>query len=309
MSAVNEALARRLRQFDRFLPIARNSPPQRRQPLPSAAYRAETAAPASLAAQPDLDRELARLNRDEIPENTALLGICDDGLPFLLDLSNPAPGALLLTGDPGSGKTALLHALLASLVHLNTPRQAVFNLIAVQPDEYSNLESQPQCRRSHPVEHPEAPGLIEELKGIVEDRKRTGPQDPAILLVIDDLASLLSFLDEPAYNSLYWLIRHGPRYKVWTLAALSSTQVREVEPRFLTAFRTRLFGHVQDERLAQRLAGGDRLSTRRLQMGKQCLIPYGEGWLRFWIWSLDRPRPQAERDDDYGPDGLEGDVL
>lgn len=309
MSAVNNVLARRLRQLDHFIPPLRYSRPLRRQFPLSAAYSAQTDTPLppTLTTQPDLDSELARLNRASIPKKCALLGICDDGLPFLLDFSNPAPGALLLISDPGSGKTALLRSLLTSLKDLNTPQQAVFDLIAVQPDEFTDLESQPYCRHACPVEHPEAPSLIHELRGIVEERKHTGPRNPSVLLAIDDLASLLSFLDEPTYSSLYWLIRHGPRYQVWTLATLSSRQVREVEARFLTAFRTRLFGHMQDERLAHHLSGGEKLSTRQLEKGKHCLIPYGDAWLRFWICSLDHPLPQAERDR-YEPDNLKGDA-
>jgi len=294
MSNLNEALARRLKPLDHFLPAARGYQRLRRQPPPSLTYEPEAAAIPPQTSQPELDQIINGLNLAEIPECCALIGACDDGLPFLLDFSNPAPGALLLTGDPGSGKTALLNSLLVSLVRLNSPEQIVVNLIAVQPEEYTSLENQPHCRHSFPVEHPGIRGLIEELVRAVEMRKRTGPQDPAFLLVIDDLAALLPFLDEPAFNNLYWLVRHGPRYKLWTLAALPAGQVSQVEPRYLSAFRTCLFGHMQDERLAKKLASSDALWTRRLHKGQQFLAPYGGAWLRFWLCALKESPSQAQ---------------
>ncbi len=142
-----------------------------------------------------------------------------------------------------------------------------------------------------PVEEPAVADLIAGLVETVEARKRNGPQDPAMILAIDDLAGLLPFLDEQTYDRLYWLIRHGPRYQVWTLATLSAGQVDQLDPRFLSAFRTRLFGYMRDERLAQRLAGDDRIATRDIEQGRQFYVPYGGEWLRFWICKVDGANP------------------
>jgi hypothetical protein len=94
---------------------------------------------------------------------------------------------------------------------------------------------------------------------------------------------LIPLLDQAAYNRFYWLIRHGPSYQVWTIASLPSGSVEQVSTRFLTAFRTRLFGFMRDERLARTLAGDDDLSPRLLEQGRQFLIRYTGKWLRFWI--------------------------
>jgi len=220
-----------------------------------------------------------------------LLGACEDGLPFLFDLTNPAPGALLVTGDAAGGKTRLLHSLLHSACRMNSPEQLNFNVVARQPDEYLDLNETEHCQSILPVEEPAVAHLIAELVDTVETRKRNHPQDPAMILVIDDLATLISFLDEQTYARLYGLIRHGPRYQVWTLAALPAEQAAQLDPRFLSAFRTRLFGYMHDERLAQRLAGDDNLATRDLEQGRQLYVPYGGEWLRFWICKVDRTDP------------------
>ncbi len=147
------------------------------------------------------------------------------------------------------------------------------------------------CQAILPVEEQAVSDLIAELVETIETRKRNHPQDPAMILVIDDLAALLTFLDEQAYAHLYWLIRHGPRYQVWTLATLPAGQAEQLDPRFLSAFRTRLFGYMHDERLAQRLAGDDSLATRDIERGRQFYVPYGGEWLRFWICKEDGSNP------------------
>lgn len=286
MSYLSDDLSRRLKQLDRFLPNIRSQPRLRRE-RPSSPARTGSDVRSSqfppLNKQPGLTETLAGLQSGELPENAALLGACEDGLPFLLDFTNPVPGAILALGDEGSGKTSLLVSLLTSACQMNPPRRITFNVLAAQPEEYLELEDEPHCQGIFPVEDPEISALIHDLVSAVEQRKRIGPQDPALLLAIDDLAALLPFLDEETYNRLYWLIRHGPRYQVWTLACLSIRQVEQVDPRFLTAFRTRLFGYIHNERLARHLANDDSLATRDLQQGRQFLVPYQNHWLRFWI--------------------------
>jgi hypothetical protein len=227
----------------------------------------------------------------EPPPYTALLGACEDGLPFLFDLTNPAPGAILVTGDAAGGKTRLLHSILQSACRLNSPEQLTFHVIAGQPDEYLEVGEMDHCQAILPVEEQAVAELIAELVETVETRKRKHPQDPAMILMIDDLAALLSFLDEQTYARLYWLIRHGPLYQVWTLATLSAGQVEQLDTRFLSAFRTRLFGYMHNERLAQRLAGDDSITTRALEKGRQFYVPYGGEWLPFWICKMDGDHP------------------
>jgi hypothetical protein len=250
---------------------------------------AELAQSKSLTWPPSLVELLDSLT--EPPPYAALLGACEDGLPFLFDLTNPAPGAILVTGDADGGKTRLLHSILHSACRMNSPEQLTFNVIARQPDEYQDLDEMEHCAAILPVEEPAVADLIAELVETVETRKRNHPQDPAMLLVIDDLAALQSFLDEQTYARLYWLIRHGPRYQVWTLASLPAEQAGQLDARFLSAFRTRLFGYMHNERLAQRLAGDDGIATRDIEKGRQFYVPYGGEWLRFWICKVDGTKP------------------
>jgi hypothetical protein len=230
-------------------------------------------------ARPTIDEAITGLTG--IPERCALLGIGEDDLPILLDLTNPSTGAILVISENGGGKTALLRSILFSASQLNKPDQIKLRMIADQPDEYHDLSA---CLQDVlPVEGPANGDLITNLVQTIESRKQTGPQDPTSILIIDDLPALLTFLDEKSFNELYWLIRHGPRYRVWTAAALPSSKVKQIDPRFLSAFRTRLFGFMHDERLASRLAYANHIPTRRLERSHQFLYPSNGDWLRFWV--------------------------
>jgi FtsK/SpoIIIE family len=309
MSILDERLINRLKNLERWLPPHQPFPAPRRslarrsrpRPQPANSPAAASAKPddgllITPLCQPSLAEALAGLSASDLPDHAALLGLCEDGLPFLLDLANPAPGAILIVADPHSGKTSLLRSILASAVRMSAPESVAFNIIAVQPDEYSSLKAAPHCQSVYPVEDPAVGDLIADLVTTIEARKRRGPADPALILVIDDLAALPPFLDEQAYNRLYWLIRHGPRYQVWTIASLPSPQIEQVDPRFLTAFRTRLFGYMSNERLAHHLASDAALTPRILEQGRQFLIPYTGEWMRFWICEPGQDGLSAEID-------------
>jgi len=228
---------------------------------------------------PDIEQILDRLG--EAPDRAVLLGVCDDNLPLLLDLSNPAPGAVLVIGDDESGKTAILRSLVISASWINKPEEVTLQLIADQQDEYYDFDSLFHCALA--AEDPATGELINSLAQTVKNRIKAGAPDTASILIIDDLTSLLSFNDQNTYEQLYWLIRHGPRYQVWTVASLRSDLIKQVNPRFLTAFRTQLFGYMHDEKLASRLAHIQQLHTRRLEKGSQFYQPMGGGLLRFRV--------------------------
>ncbi len=255
--------------------------------------RGSLRAPGAVVELPSLEALLEQLG--ETAPYSVTLGVCEDGLPFLLDLTNPAPGALLVAGDQGCGKTRLLRSVLASAVYLNNPDDVAYYLVVNDPEEYFDLAQSDHCQQLSTVNEDGLSELVMELVEMVEQRRRGKFLDSAILLAIDDLASCLEFIDEETYSRLYWLIRHGPRSRIWTLATLSAQKAAGIDPRFLSAFRTRLVGHVANRRQASTLSGDDRLDTRRLESGYEFSVPYGEEWVRFCICD-----PEA-----LGDDGLE----
>lgn len=248
---------------------------------------------------PSLEEVLAQAG--PLPPCSLNLGLCEDGVPFTLDLTNPAPGALLITGDPGCGKTRLLRAILASAALANPPDQVSFYLVADRPPEYFDLEQLDPCQALLDPGDPALPGLIDELVELAEERRRAAPGAsalPALILALDDLAGCVAALDETHYTRLYWLVRHGPRSRVWTLATLPANRLRQVGTRFLSAFRTRLFGFSHDRRLAAELAAGASLPLGRLESGAEFCTVYGEDCLRIWICEPAQPLSEIEGEPD-----------
>ncbi len=142
MSTLDKYLISSLKSLDQWLPRLepRVQPRRERRPpvspqtnasleeSPESDFPPELAGEAELSLSTSLDwpPTLAGLleSLPEPPPYAALLGACEDGLPFLFDLTNPAPGAVLVTGDAAGGKTRLLHSILHSACRMNTPESA-----------------------------------------------------------------------------------------------------------------------------------------------------------------------------------------
>jgi hypothetical protein len=236
----------------------------------------------SLDALPDLKTMLALAG--PLPPYSLILGTCEDGLPFLLDLANPAPGALLVAADAGAGKTRLLRAILASATALNGPEEVLISLFTRNPEAFSEFSKAPNCQEIlGPGEEAAVPVLIRSLADSVEQRRRSSLRGPALILAIDDLASFNHELDDEATAQFHSILVHGPRTRVWTLASLASEDAGQVDERLLAAFRTRLIGKISDPNLAQFLANDATSKADELAGGYQFCVPFGEEWIRFWV--------------------------
>src|SRR6266508_518960 len=55
------------------------------------------------------------------PHEALFLGVASDGLPVLLNLHDPVPGPILISADPGTGKTALLQTIALATGKMHQP--------------------------------------------------------------------------------------------------------------------------------------------------------------------------------------------
>ena len=236
----------------------------------------EAAQSRPIPAAPSLADSLSELG--PLPREALLLGLASDWLPVLLNLHDPHPGPLLVVADAGTGKTALLQLIAQAVTEMHRPADVQFGAITNYPDEWRRLADFEHCVGIFPTYHDSAVDFLSSLSGWAHANR--GSQQ-SILLLIDDLESMNS-LDFDARQTLRWLLLRGPARRVWPIITLNAKRASHVED-WLEAFRTRIFGQVQDDRVADRLTGVRGTTLRHLQAGLQFALREGDDWLKFWI--------------------------
>jgi hypothetical protein len=217
------------------------------------------------------------------PPYSALIGLCEDGLPFLFDLSDPNPGSILIAGDGQSGKTRLLQSILASAGALNEPEKVCFYMITPRLDEAPWMEENAHCLDVFAPHERASSALILDFAAVANQRRSGREAGPVMVLAIDDLAALCNQMDDKVTRYLQWLIEYGPQSGVWTVATLEAGQIRQVDRRLLPKFGTRLIGKIASPALANHLTGYPDPVAESLERGRQFCVLFGNEWIRFWI--------------------------
>lgn len=195
-----------------------------------------------------------------LPLYTTILGICDDGLPLLLDLSDPTPGSILITGKDEHGKARLLKMILASASALNPPQRTSFYLITPNSENYLGLKNDPHCRGLHSSYERRSSELIIELAELAEQRRSgrnlgvtpTSPRGMALILAIDNLGTLLQYNGYEVLSHLKWLAKYGPYSYVWPVVSANLEGREPLSVKLLEQFHTRISQSQQDRLLPGR---------------------------------------------------------
>lgn len=238
----------------------------------------ETPAPLSqpVPVAPTLGGVLAEIG--PLPREALFLGIASDGLPVLLNLHDPLPGPMLVTGDAGSGKTAFLRTLAHAAAQTHRPEHLQCGVITAHPEEWENLKGAPHCVGVFPSFHSDADDFLLSLASWAHGNK-TASQ--AVLLLVDDLESVAG-LDFDALQNLRWLLLRGPTRRVWPILTMTAGRYGQVIS-WIPNFRTRIFGRIEDPRIAAALGGDPASALETLQAGRQFSLRENRNWLRFWL--------------------------
>jgi hypothetical protein len=242
-----------LRQEERLMPVTQ-----------------ETASPEASAAQPAA-----------IPDGSLLLGMAEDGLPVLLDLYNPAAGPLLVAGDGGSGKTVFLQSL-ARASNLQDPGDVQFGVLTPFPEEWTALETLPNCLGIWPAYHPSAQGFLSQLVSWTGALPKTRQ---AVLLLFDglDLMTGSNFQYQP---DLRWLLMYGPERQAWPVVTVNPGRLTHLQT-WLDYFHTRIIGQMKRVHNDWLLVDDPEISLADLLPGRQFGLSRPDGWLKFWLPPLE----------------------
>lgn len=216
-----------------------------------------------------------------LPREALFLGIADDALPILLNLHDPVPGPLLVSADDGAGKTAFLKLVAQAITELHDPGDVQFGVVTAYPEEWKGFDQNAHCAGIFPAYHKSAMDFLLSLGEWAHSNKSR----QSVVLLVDDL-SRMDESDSEAKDTLRWLLLRGPARHVWPIVSLNPTQSENLLP-WLELFRTRIFGRIQNARLAESVAGSARGELESLVKGSQFAMLEGSHWLRFWIPRLD----------------------
>jgi len=223
-----------------------------------------------------------------LPPRTFLIGNCADGVPFFIDTSRVGLGALLVTGDPHSGKTRQLQVMVASAVALNHPHEMQVCVLTHDPDEWTAVctqaASQDQLLGIYPFSDSETHTVIRALVELAEDRRYGKRSSASVLFVIDDL-EWVSQLDYEDQNNLHWLLQYGSRSGIWLVASLDACLAGEL-PFWVDVFRTRLLGQIKSPSLADYLSISSNSPAPQLTPGIEFTVRTGPGWMKYIVPSL-----------------------
>jgi hypothetical protein len=232
-----------------------------------------------MPAQPALSRVLADFG--PMPDEALFLGIASDELPVLLNLHDSIPGPLLIIGDPGSGKTALLQIIARAAEQMHQAEKLQFGAVTNHPDEWSGFERVPNNIGTFPVHHRSSEDFILSLASWAHGNKSS---KQSVLLLLDDLETV-SNMDIETVQNLRWLLFRGPTRRVWPIITLNSNRIQNMEA-WLEMFHTRIFGHMQNPNPINKL-GIKYADPASLTRGSEFTMSEGKDWLRFSIPELD----------------------
>ncbi len=205
-----------------------------------------------------------------MPLSTALLGLTDDGAPLLARLSAPEVAHILVAGTTGSGKSALLRTIAASLALTHTPN--LMQLLCIDPKgrAFPAFHGVPHLTRKPIVDVPEALEALRSVARVMEVRDRRGEAPPAnrdavqgtsvprIVIFIDELADLVMQGEAPFADVLTRLVQRGRQAGVHVIAATQHPSSAILSSVMRANFPLRLVGRVvsaDDARVASGRAG------------------------------------------------------
>jgi S-DNA-T family DNA segregation ATPase FtsK/SpoIIIE len=208
---------------------------------------------------------VARLR--EVPRQTAVLGLDEEGVPLLLRLPSPEVGHVLVAGTTGSGKTALARSMAVSLALHN--RQGEVQMVVIDPKGrgYGVLEGLPHLLRPVVRETYEAAYVLSELVGEMLRRDREKVQEPRLVVVIDEMADLVEAGGLGVARSITRLTQRGREAGIHVIGCTQKPTVEAIGSLVKSNFPVRLVGSVaspEDAKVASGLkeTGAERLLGR-----------------------------------------------
>ncbi len=201
-----------------------------------------------------------------IPSAAAFLGMALDGLPVLLNLRDPSPGPLLITGDADCDKRRLLQVMARSIDLIHPSGEVTFAVLTDHLREWEALGLSGACEGVLPFEHPLTAGYVRSVAQITRSGRSHARY---LLLLIDDLETLAAC--RGLHEDIHWILETGLSQFVWPIAALTTPHSAALSD-WVRHFDTVLCGRSPSSGLAPTHA-----------QAPQFAMLSDNDWLPFWV--------------------------
>jgi S-DNA-T family DNA segregation ATPase FtsK/SpoIIIE len=222
---------------------------------------------------------MARL--PQIPLGAAVLGLADDGAPLLLRLPSTDVAHVLVAGTTGSGKTALVQAMIVSLAMSLRRSHMQFVLIDPKGRAFEGLSTLPHLLKPIVSQADRAAQTLNELVSLMETRDRTRVTDPRIVIVLDELADLVQTGGSEVIDLLGRLVQRGRQAGMHVIGATQKPSSAILGPLVKANFPVRLVGRVVSSEDARVAAGIGGTGAERLTGHGDFVAVSGLGVTRF----------------------------
>ncbi len=213
---------------------------------------------------PRADAQIVKLRQlcqrlDDIPRQTAILGLDQAGLPLLLRLSSPEVAHVLIAGTTGSGKTALARSIALSLAMHN--RLGEVQMVFIDPKGtgfgmFGDTETQlPHLLRPVIRDVHQAIFLLGELVGEMVRRDQENIYEPRLVIFIDELADLMDQGGKAMDRLMTRLAQRGRSAGIHLVACTQKPLAATIGSLTRSNFPVRLVGSVASSDDAKVAAG------------------------------------------------------
>ncbi len=221
--------------------------------------------------------------RATVPAATAVLGLDGEGVPLLLRLPSPNVAHVLIAGTTGSGKTALLRSVVASLAVHNPQRALQMVLVDPKGRGFAPFEGLPHLLVPVVSRAEETVQVLGRLVEEMERRDREGRSEPRLILLLDELADLVQTAGADFERRLVRLMQRGREAGIHVVACTQKPAAAVLSKQNGTGglmksnFPVRLVGAVaspEDAKVATGLAGTG--AERLLGQGDFLVVAKGQ---------------------------------
>ncbi len=212
-----------------------------------------------------------------LPSEALFLGMAEDGLPVLLNLYDSLPGPLLVSGDVGAGKTALLKTIASAIHKTRDPKVVQYGVLTHNPEEWQGYDEFESCAGIVPIYENSAADFVLSLNTWAHSNR----SNQAVVLLLDGLDKVGQW-DADVIDNLRWILMRGPARRVWPIVTLNPELKNQVTP-LLQYFRTSIHGVINNQLPESPLSIPSESDSGAASNVFYFAMKERENWLRFWI--------------------------